>query len=74
MMSLINQTNVTEVSTGSPDGTRMGQSATDLVGFHGASPSDQRAAQTLASAATIATTTAAVQEIIALLAEKGLTA
>lgn len=28
---------------GGPDGTIMGRSATDLVGFHGAAPSDQRA-------------------------------
>lgn len=30
----------------SPDGVQIGQSSTDLVGFHGATPSDQRAALT----------------------------
>jgi len=73
-MALVNQTNVTELSDGNPDGNRMGQSATDLVGFHGATPSDQRAILTLATAATILTTTVAVQEIKALLIEKGLMA
>jgi hypothetical protein len=52
----------------------LGQSATDLVGFHGKAPSDQRATLTLATAATIGTTKTAVQEIIALLKEKGLMA
>lgn len=34
---------IKELSDGNPSGTRLGQSATDLVGFHGATPSDQRA-------------------------------
>jgi hypothetical protein len=63
-----------ELSDKGPDGTRLGQSATDLIGFHGATPSDQRASLTLATAATIGTTKTAVQEIIALLKEKGLMA
>jgi hypothetical protein len=63
-----------QLSDGGPDGTTLGQSATDLVGFHGKAPSDQRAALTLATAATIGTTKTAVQEIIALLKEKGLMA
>jgi hypothetical protein len=65
---------IKELSDKGPDGTRLGQSATDLIGFHGATPTDQRAVLTLASAATIATTNAAVQEVIALLKEKGLMA
>jgi len=63
-----------QLSDGGPDGTVLGQSATDLVGFHGATPSDKRAVLTLATAATIATVKTAVQEIIALLKEKGLMA
>lgn len=63
-----------ELSDGGPEGTRLGQSATDLVGFHGATPSDQRAVLTLATAATIGTVKTAVQEIIAALKEKGLMA
>lgn len=73
---------------GNDDGTVVGQSATELVGFHGATPSDQRAV--LAAVATTATVTTtphgfttgtqadnlvlAVNEIIALLKEKGLMA
>lgn len=63
-----------ELSDGGPEGTRLGQSATDLVGFHGATPSDQRAVLTVATAATIGTIRTGVQEIIALLKEKGLMA
>lgn len=37
---------VKELSDGSPDGARLGQSATDLVGFYGATPVDQPAALT----------------------------
>ena len=32
-----------QLSDGNPTGTTLGQSASDLVAFHGASPSDQRA-------------------------------
>jgi hypothetical protein len=65
---------IKQLSDGNPLGTRLGQSATDLIGFHGASPSDQRAVLSLATAATIATIRTAVQEVIALLKEKGLMA
>ena len=65
---------VKELSDGGPDGTRLGQSSTDLVGFHGATPSDRRASLTVATAATIGTIRSGVQEIIALLKEKGLMA
>ena len=65
---------IKQLSDGNPLGTRLGQSATDLIGFHGASPSDQRAVLSLATAATIATIRLAVQEVIALLKEKGLMA
>ena len=33
-----------ELSDGGPDGTRLGQSVTDLVGFWGKTPADQPAA------------------------------
>lgn len=65
---------VKELSDGNAAGTRLGQSATDLVGFHGATPSDQRAVLTLATNATIATVRTAVIEVINLLKEKGLMA
>lgn len=61
-----------QLSDGSPDGTTLGQAAADLVGFHGATPSDQAASITLATNATLATTTAAVRSIITALTEKGL--
>jgi len=64
---------IKQVSDGGPDGTTVGQSATDLVGFHGASPSDQYAVVTNTSG-TLGNTNAAVTSIIALLQEKGLMA
>lgn len=73
-MAVTNQTIYNELSDGNPDGTRLGQSATDLIGFHGATPSDQRAVTTLATNATHGTTRTAVIEIINLLKEKGLMA
>lgn len=63
-----------QLSDSNPTGTVMGQSSTDLIAFHGATPSDQRAVLTLATAATLATTTAAVNELVSLLIEKGLMA
>jgi hypothetical protein len=42
---------IRELSDAGPDGTRLGQSASDLIGFHGAGPTAQRsgAAQTAVS-------------------------
>lgn len=62
-----------ELSDGGPLGTRLGQSATDLVGFHGATPSDQYAVVTNTSGS-LGNTNAAVDAVIALLQEKGLMA
>lgn len=62
-----------ELSDKGPDGTRLGQSATDLIGFHGATPSDQYVAVTNTSG-TLGNTNAAVTAIISLLKEKGLMA
>jgi len=64
---------VKELSDKGPDGSRLGQSASDLVGFHGASPSDQYAVVTNTSG-TLGNTNAAVTAIISLLQEKGLMA
>lgn len=72
-MALTNQTNIQQLSDGGAGGTRLGQSATDLVGFHGATPSDQYVAVTNTSG-TLGNTNAAVSAIIALLQEKGLMA
>lgn len=73
-MSLVNQTLIKELSDGSGGGTRLGQSASDLVGFHGTAPSAQGAAVTLATGATLATVTTAVQALCARLTAKGITA
>jgi hypothetical protein len=63
-----------QLSDGGSDGTVLGQSATDLVGFHGATGSDQYAAITLATNATAGTVRTAVRSILAALTEKGLIA
>jgi hypothetical protein len=65
---------ILELSDKGPDGTRLGQSAADLVGFHGATPSDQRAVLTVATNATAGTVRTAVIELCNLLKEKGLMA
>lgn len=65
---------VKELSDKGPDGTRLGQSSADLVGFHGASPTDQASGITLATNATAATVRTAVRSVIAALTEKGLIA
>jgi hypothetical protein len=74
MAATSNQTATTEViGDGNSSGTQIGQSATDLIGFHGATPSDQYAVVTNTSG-TLGDTNAAVDSIIALLQEKGLMA
>lgn len=64
-----------QLSDGNDDGQVLGQSATDKVGFHGASPV-AKATCTLSAALTAATTTAAnvaaaFAELYAVLAAKG---
>jgi hypothetical protein len=65
---------IKELSDKGPDGTRLGQSAADLIGFHGATPSAQSAAVTLATGATAATIVTAVQSLLAKLRTKGIIA
>lgn len=65
--------NIKELSDKNPDGTRLGQSAADLVSFHGASPSAQGSVVTNTSG-TLGNTNAAVTAIISLLQTKGLMA
>lgn len=48
---------VKELSDKGPDGTRLGQSTADLVGFYGATPVDQPAATAQSAVATTALTT-----------------
>jgi hypothetical protein len=70
---------VKQLSDGSPDGTRLGQSSTDKIGFYGLTTPVVRATCTLAAALTAGTTTpaniaAAVDELHAALAAYGLIA
>ncbi len=67
---------IKQLSDGGADGVRLGQSATDKVGFHGATPV-AKATCTLSAALTAATTTAAnvaaaFAELYAVLAAKGI--
>lgn len=76
-----------QISDGGSDGTVLGQSATDVIAFHGATPSDQRAYTAAVSTSapisatpygfTVTQATAIitlVNEMQALLIEKGLMA
>lgn len=54
---------IKELSDGGGDGTRLGQSATDLVGFFGKAPADQRASAALSVSASFAQYTAAAGAI-----------
>jgi hypothetical protein len=72
--TITNLANIQELSNGGAGGTRLGQSATALVGFHGANPSDQAGGITLATNATHGTTRTAVRAILTALTEKGLIA
>lgn len=62
-----------QLSDGDPEGTVLGQSASDLVGFHGATPSDQAGAITLTSGS-LGDANTAINSILTALREKGLIA
>lgn len=66
-------TTIRELSDLNPDGTRLGQTAADLVGFYGKTPVDQPAAVTSATATATSAMTA-VNTVIARLRELGLIA
>ena len=72
--TITNLTLKKQLSDGNTAGTVLGQSATDLIGFHGASPTDQASGITLATNATAATVRTAARAIITALTEKGLIA
>lgn len=68
-----------ELSDGGPDGTRLGQSSTDKIGFFGLATPVVKATCTLSAALTAGTTTpaniaAAVDELHAALSAYGLIA
>lgn len=67
---------VDQLSAGNDDGTVLGQSASDLISFHGATPSDQAAfiADPTGGATTDAEARAAIASILDVLIEKGLIA
>lgn len=66
---------IKELSDGNSSGTRLGQDSSDLVGFHGATPSDQAATiSALATAATVGAVVTAVNSLLTALKEKGLIA
>jgi hypothetical protein len=70
---------VKQLSDGGPDGTKLGQDASDLVGLHGATPSDQYAAVAdISVTGTYATDDTpietAINGILAALREKGIIA
>jgi hypothetical protein len=78
---------VKQLSDGNPDGVVLGQSASDLIAFHGSAPCDQAAVVTAVSTSVLTTgllgfnTTAqanaliaAVNSILVALKEKGLMA
>ena len=71
--NITNLTNIKELGDGGAGGTRLGKSASELIGFHGATPSDQFAAVSNVSGS-LGDTNAAVTSIISLLKEKGLMA
>lgn len=63
---------VKELSDKGPDGTRLGQSTSDLIAFHGSTPIAQATIASIATAATVATAVASIQAIIAALVNKGI--
>ena len=58
---------------GNTDGTVLGTTSTEKIAFLGGTPSAQVTIATIASAATLATAVAKLQEILAELDSKGLT-
>lgn len=74
----MNESQLKQLSTGNPDGTVLGQSATDTIAFYGATPVAQRSSSVQATT-NIATSSAfgteqlaAIQEIMNTLAGLGL--
>ena len=61
------------IGDGNSDGTQLGSSSSELVGFHGATPTDQDAAITLTSG-TLGDSNTAINSILTFLRAKGLIA
>ena len=64
-----------QLSDNNPGGTGLGQSATDLISFHGVTPVDQAAyIATVTASTTLTSIATALNSVLALLSEKGLMA
>lgn len=64
-----------ELTDGRPDGAHVGQNASDLVAFHGATPVDQYALiATVTASTTLTSIVSALNSVLTLLSEKGLMA
>lgn len=61
-----------QLSDGGSSGTTLGQSSTDLISFHNATPIARASIASIATAATVATAVASVQAILTALSNKGL--
>lgn len=61
-----------QLSDGGTDGTVLGQSASDMIAFFGATPAAQTSITALATGATITTVVTSVQQIIDRLKATGL--
>jgi hypothetical protein len=61
-----------QLSDGGTDGTVLGQSASDLIAFFGATPAAQTSITALATGATITTVVTSVQQVIDRLKATGL--
>lgn len=72
--TITNLSAVKQLSDGNGTGTSLGQSATDLIAFHGVPASDQFALVTLEVTVSASVIASRVKSIISLLIEKGLMA
>ena len=64
-----------QVGTGCPDGTNIGRSSTELVGFHGVTGVAQASfIATVTASTTITAAVAAINSILTVLSNKGLMA
>lgn len=64
---------VEQLTSGNDDGSTVGASSTEKIALHGATPIAQATLATIATGATISTAVTKIQEIVAALANKGIT-
>lgn len=63
--------NIKQISDGGPDGMQVGQSASDLIGWFGATPTSRIANISVVTGSTIATLELAFQTLVAALKTRG---